>query len=114
MKKFLFGELSMSISIVCLAKPWPSNALSQLKQNPGIQVDCSFLSAMLGRDMSNDYPQRLLQAYQNAYPDYANFESYTVRYRNSADPIRMNLLKSSVRYCEFGVFLREIVQLSQE
>ena len=92
----------MSVSIICVAKPWPSNALSQLKQNPGIQVDCSFLSAMLGRDMSNDYPQRLLQAYKNAYPDYANFENYTVKYRNTADPIRVNLLKSSVRYCDFS------------
>ena len=92
----------MSVSLLCMAKPWPSNALSQLKQNPGIQVDCSFLSAMLGRDMSNDYPKRLLHAYKNAYPDYANFESYTVKYRNTADPIRLNLLKSSVRYCDFS------------
>lgn len=102
MKKFLLGVLFMSISLVSLAKSWPSSALSQLKQNPGIQVDCSFLSAMLGRDMSNDYPQRLLQAYKNAYPDYANFENYAIRYRNTADPIRMNILKSSVRYCDFS------------
>ena len=102
MRKILLGVLFMSVSFICVAKPWPSNALSQLKQNPGIQVDCSFLSAMLGRDMSNDYPQRLLQAYKNAYPDYANFENYTIKYRKTADPIRVNLLKSSVRYCDFS------------
>ena len=102
MRKILLGILFMSVSLLCMAKPWPSNALSQLQQNPGIQVDCSFLSAMLGRDMSNDYPQRLLQAYKNAYPDYASFENYTVKYRNTADPIRVNLLKSSVRYCDFS------------
>jgi hypothetical protein len=102
MRKFYLGAIFLCLSIASMAKSWPSNALSQLKQNPGIQVDCSFLSAMLGRNMSNDYPQRLLQAYKNAYPDYANFENYTVKYRNTADPIRINLLKTSVRYCDFS------------
>lgn len=102
MRKILLGVIVLVISTVCMAKPWPSNALSQLKQNPGIQLDCSFLSSMMGSDMSNDYPQRLLQAYKNAYPDYAKFEDFTIKYRNTADPIRINLLKSSVRYCDFS------------
>ena len=102
MKRIFVCMLMICMAYLCLAKPWPSNSLTQLKQNPAIQVDYSFITAMLGRDMSNEYPQKLLQAYMNAYPDYADFERYTLQYRNAVDPIRVNLLKSLVRNCSFA------------
>ena len=73
MRRLFLVILLLIMPLSLLAKQWPSNALTQLRQNQGIQVDCNFVSAMLGRDMSNEYPQKLLQAYKNAYPDYADF-----------------------------------------
>lgn len=102
MRRLFLVILLLSMPLSLLAKQWPSNALTQLKQNQGIQVDCNFVSAMLGRDMSNEYPQKLLQAYKNAYPDYADFEKYTIQYRYSIDPIRVSILKSLVRNCSFS------------
>lgn len=102
MRRLILSILLFSISLSLFAKQWPSNALSQLKQSSAIQIDCQYLSAMLGRDMSNEYSQRLLQAYKNAYPDYAAFEKYTIQYRYSPDPIRVNTMKSLVRNCSFA------------
>ena len=102
MRRLLLSILLLSIPLSLLAKQWPSDALAQLKKSSAIQIDCQFLSAMLGRDMSNEYPQRLLQAYKNAYPDYAAFENYTIQYRYSPDPIRVNTMKGQVRNCSFA------------
>ncbi len=102
MKKLIFYVFVTSIFATGCAKQWPSDALYQMKQNAGIMLDCKFLSAMLDKDMSNEYPQKLLQAYKNEYPNYADFENYTIKYVNSTDPIRVNILKSLVRNCDFS------------
>ena len=57
---------------------------------------------MLGRDISYEYPQKLLQAYRSPYHDYARFEDYTIKYRYTADPIRLNMLKKYVSNCTFS------------
>ena len=106
MKRCIITFLSIMSVFIAEAKPWPSDALSQIKRNQGIQVDCSYLSAMLGRDMSYEYPQRLLESYKSYYPDYAKFEDYTLRHRYTSDPIRVNLLKSYVRNCSFSAVWR--------
>lgn len=102
MKKVIFMLFCLLIGVFAEAKQWPSDALSQLKRNQGIQVDCNYLSSMLGRDMSYEYPQKLLQAYKSSYPDYAKFEDFTVKYRSTADPIRISMLKNYVRNCTFS------------
>lgn len=101
-KKIFISLLFLGTSTILLAKSWPTNSIAQLKQNQGIQIDCGFLSAMLGRDMYNDYPVLLLQSYKNSYPDYSDFEAYTIKYRGTADPIRVNTLKSLVKNCNFS------------
>ena len=102
MKKIILYALIAGAFFTNCVKQWPSDALYQIKQNAGISLDCEFLSAMLGRDMSNEYPQKLLQAYKNEFPNYADFENYTITYVNSSDPIRVNILKSMVRNCDFS------------
>lgn len=102
MKKVIFMLFCLLIGVFAEGKKWPSDALSQLKRNQGIQVDCNYLSSMLGRDMSYEYPQKLLQAYKSSYPDYAKFEDYTIKYRSTADPIRISMLKNYVRNCTFS------------
>lgn len=101
MKKVISTLLVLLISLCAFAKQWPTNALYQLQSNPGIKLDCQYLGAMLGRDMSNTYPQRLLQLYKESYYDYSDFERYTYKYRYSCDPIRLNLIKSFTKNCSF-------------
>lgn len=106
MKRVVSCIFLICISFLCVAKPWPSNSLALLKQNQGIQLDYRFVGSMLGRNMSDEYPQLLLKTYKSNYPDYFDFERYTIRYKNTADPLRVNLLKSLVRSCDFTAIWR--------
>lgn len=75
MKRFFtITIIGLLIAANVIAKPWPTNAITSLKQTT--RVETQYLSALAGRDMTQSYATTLLQKYKYSYPDYSAFEKY--------------------------------------
>lgn len=103
--KVLLITVALSLfSVMTSAKSWPSNSMSLLK-NVTI-YECQFFSMMIGRDISNEYNTKLLSSYKKAYPDYADFERFSIRVNGGIDDIRLKQMLSYANKCTFeGVWL---------
>ena len=100
MKKVLALLILILISSGCelFPKKWPQNSYDQLYNNEGIRVDCSFIASITQETTtSQKYIGNLLTSYQNAYPNYADFEKAVAKNDIAIDNIRIKELQHITR-----------------
>ena len=113
MKRFLtITAIGLLIAFNAIAKPWPTDALTRLKQST--RIETQYLSALAGSDISQSYATRLLQTYKSSYPDYSAFEKYISNYQYTCDPIRVSVLKQFANAYNFNAVWNILENGSQD
>lgn len=76
----------------CGPKPWPDDALGQLKQS-GVLSDESRMVFLLSNTNENKYLENVLETYKQSFPNYADFEKTAKDNPQQIKMLRINCIK---------------------
>lgn len=98
MKKIIFGGLmAISLLISCNTE-YPSDYKNQMAKSPAIFMEKQIL-AMIDKQASEKYVDALFDAYKSHYPNYNDLCNAS---SSEIENIRINTMKSCVRYSSNG------------